>query len=125
MKIINANAHGENYIFGVRNNMYFSFQDIETIYHISEKEHIHNVIIVTSSKKYIHSSIDVKIKDYNIEVWDNEKLYSLLNESNSTLKTSDTSDDNCEIEEDTSSPINETSKNIGLLDSLFDKPDKL
>ena len=125
MKIVNASSHGENYIFGVRNTMFFSIEDLDIIHQISQKEHIHSIILVTNSKTYIQSNIWVKAKDYNMEVWDNGKLNSLLNESNSTLKTSDTSDDTCEIDEDSSDPINDTSKNNRIFNNFFDKPDRL
>ena len=125
MKIINASSHGENYIFGVRNTMFFSQEDIDIIYQMSKKEHIHSIIIVTNSKASIKSDIWVKIKNYNIEVWDNEKLNSLLNESSSTLKTSDTSDDTCEIENESTDPIDNTPEVTGLFNNLFDKPTRL
>ncbi len=125
MEIVNASAHGENYIFGIRNNMYFSINDINAIHHISERDHIHNVIIVTSSKTYIRPEIETKIKEYNMEIWDDEKLNSLLDEANSTLKTSDTSDDTCEIEKDSFDPIDDTPEVTGLFDNIFDKPDRL
>ena len=125
MKIINASTHGENYIFGIRNNKYFAYNDIETLHEISKKEHIHSVILVTTFKSYVPSSVLTKVNNYKFEIWDINKLNSLLDESNSTLKTSDTSDDTCDIDENADDPIKNTSEKKGLFDDLFKKPDRL
>lgn len=125
MSVIDASSHGENYIFGIRNNTLFLPGEIDLLHKLSEKEHIHNVIIVTSSENFIPSNTLVKIKNYGMEIWNTEKLNSLLNENISTLKTSDTSDDTCDIDENKDDPIDNSPKVNTFLGGLFNKPDRL
>ena len=75
-----------------------------------------------------------KIREYNIDVWDAQKLSALATEQSSAtsshkysvLKTSDTSDDKCHIDTNSFDPIQEESlKPHSLFSGLFDKPDHL
>jgi len=125
MSIIKANSHGENYIFGIKNNSYFLSTDVDKLYELSSKNHIHNIILITNSQSLVQSNILKKVKNYNMEIWDTEKLNSLLSNSTSTLKTSDTSDDTCKIDKSSYDPIDNTPKSNSLLGGLFNKPDRL
>lgn len=134
--IIRADNHGENYLFGVRKDGYsFSVQDIEKLYSIAQNLHIHLVIIATKTSISSTNSIYRKIREYGIDVWNEEKLKSLASEASSAtsshsfsvLKTSDTSDDTCEIDSNSFDPIQDEYKvkTHNLFSGLFSKPDHL
>lgn len=98
---------GNNFILAVKpNSTAFSSLDISTLYEKATQLHIHNKIIVTDIP--LNSSTTYrKLKEYEIEIWNSNKLNSFLvsNTSTSPLQTSDTSDDTCDIEEDSNDPI--------------------
>lgn len=135
LAIIQADNDGENYVFGVRKDAnQFTVSDIEKIYSIAQALHIHTVVIATNIPITNTNSIYRRLKEYNIEVWDNKKLSALASEMSSAnsshnysvLKTSDTSDDTCKIDEDSYNPIQETTlKPHSLFSGIFDKPDHL
>ena len=134
--IIRADNNGENYLFGVKKDLsYFTAQDIEKIYAIAQGLHIHTVVIATNTPITNTNSIYRKIREYNIEVWDIQKLTALATEASSAnsshnysvLKTSDTSDDTCHIDTDSFDPIQDEKavKTHSLFSGLFNKPDRL
>lgn len=135
LNIIRADADGENYIFGIKkNSSFFNINDISQLYNFAQKNHIHTVILVTSVPISNTSSIYPKIKEYNIEIWDFNKVLALANESStststhnySILKTSDTSNDTCKIDTNSYNPIQEDSvKTHSIFSGLFDKPEHL
>lgn len=135
LSIIRADNNGENYIFGVKkDSSLFSVRDIEKIYTIAQGLHVHTIVIATKMPITSTSSIYRKIREYNIDVWDMQKLTALASEQSSAnsshnysvLKTSDTSDDTCKIDENSFDPIQEEKlKPHSLFSGLFDKPEHL
>ena len=115
--LIKASSHGENYLFAKKTNIInFSITDINTIYDYAQKEHIHNIIILQQFNTFSDIMLK-KIKEYNIQIWDQNKINSLIHSPSTTsvLNTSDTSDDNCKIDTNYFNPIQEPSsflKNI-------------
>jgi hypothetical protein len=87
----------------------FSIMDINTIYEQAQKAHIHNVIILPLAYSAFSNTMLDKIKKYDIQVWDNNKINSLISSPNSSsvLSTSDTSDDKCHIDTNSFEPIQE------------------
>jgi len=123
--LITANAHGENFLFAQKNNMVqFSLMDINKIYEYAQRAHIHNIIILPSAYSSFSNTMLEKIKEYNIQIWDNNKINSLINSSNtsSILTTSDTSDDKCHIPPNQFNPIQEPTS---FWKNIFNKPDRL
>lgn len=135
LAIIRADNSGENYVFGVKKDLNpFSVQDIEKIYTIAQGLHIHTIVIASNTPITTTNSIYRRIREYNIEVWDIQKLRALSSEISSAnsshtysvLRTSDTSDDTCKIDTNSYDPIQEESlKPHSLFSGLFDKPDRL
>ena len=122
ISLIYANTHGENYLFALKNNSsYFSISDIIFLYEKAQKDHIHNVVVLLNSS---NNSILNKAKEYNIQIWDNKKLDSLISLSKTTniLQTSDTSDDTCKIDTNSFEPIQEPNS---FFKNLFKKPNRL
>ena len=108
IKIITANSRGENHMFALSNNpSVLSTTDINRIYEYAQKLHFHNII-----------------KEYNIQIWDNKKIDSLISSPGTThiLQTSDTSDDKCKIETNQSEPIQPYTS---FWKNMFKKPDRL
>ena len=124
--IISANNLGENFLYAMRNDITSMIpSNIETIYEYSKKEHIHNtIVIVKSLKDGITDNAKNKAKEYNIDVIEGNELIKMLDqEKASILKTSDTSDDTCEIDySQNEDPISEKSS---ILKELFKCPDRL
>lgn len=123
--LISASSHGDNYLFAQKNNMnQFSTMDITTIYEKAQKFHIHNIVLLTPSSVSFSNHLLKKIKEYNIQIWDNNKIDSLIYSAHTTsvLSTSDTSDDKCKITPDSFEPIQEPTS---LWKNLFSKPDRL
>ena len=121
---IRANSHGENYLFVFKNlTSVFTTLDIDKIYEYAQKEHIHNPVILVSQPSFSDNLLN-KIKEYNIQIWDNKKLDSLISTytTSSVLSTSDTSDDTCKIDPSQFNPIQEPTS---LWKRLFAKPDRL
>jgi len=133
--IIKADGRGENYIFGVKTtNAPFTSFDVEKLYELASRSHIHTVVLATNTTIQPTSPIYRKIRQYGIDVWDKEKLLSLSAYNNSTtsstsnhsiLKTSDTSDDTCEIDTNSFNPIQDGNLAEGFFSRLFDRPDRL
>ena len=124
MTLIKANSHGENYLFAFKlTNSAFTTLDIDRIYDTAQRGHIHNPVIVVLQPSF-SDNILKKIKEYNIQIWDNNKLDSLTSTytSSSVLSTSDTSDDTCKIDPSQFNPIQEPTN---LWKRLFAKPDRL
>lgn len=123
--LISASSHGENYLFAQKNNMsQFSTTDINTIYDKAQKSHIHNIVVLTSSSSTFSTTLLEKINSYNIQIWDNNKINSLIYSSNSksVLSTSDISDDKCKIDTNSFEPIQEPTS---FWKNFFNKPDRL
>lgn len=119
---------GENFLFAIKNgSSSFSLQDINILYEKAEQLHIHNRILITDFPVDNSSIISKKIKEYEIEIWDSSKLKSLGSSSSaSALKTSDTSDDTCDIEEDSTDPIQDGAfKTHGIFSFFNNKTEHL
>ena len=122
--LIQASSHGENYLFAKKNNAtYFSVMEITKIYEHAEKKHIHNTIILGHSNMLSNSALDI-IKKYNIQIWDQNKINSLIYSpaTSNILHTSDTSDDTCKIDKNEFNPIQEPKS---FLENIFKKPNRL
>lgn len=122
--LIKASSHGENYLFARKTNMtQFSIMDINMIYNQAQKEHVHNIIILQQSNTFSNNLLS-KMNEYNIKVWDQNKINSLISSPNasSVLTTSDTSDDTCEIDTNQFNPIQEPNS---FWKNMFKKPDRL
>ena len=75
---VTADANGENFIFAFKNNTtHFTINELESLYEKSEQLHIHNIVIINTSKVMFSDALKQKIKDYNIDVWNMNKLLSL------------------------------------------------
>lgn len=128
--IYQADACGENFLFAFKNNhTQFTLNDINILYEKAIKFHFHNRILISASNTY-PTYIQTKIQEYEIDIWNREKLISILkNDSSYTssiLKTSDTSDDTCEIDPDQNDPIQDGKFNTNSLLSIFgNKPNRL
>ena len=123
--IISASSHRENYLLAQKNNMVqFSTMDIDNIYEKAQKLHIHNIVVLTPSHTSFSNHLLEKIKNYDIKIWDDNKINSLIASSNSTsvLSTSDTSDDKCKIDSNSFEPIYEPTS---FWKKFFTKPDRL
>lgn len=135
LSIIRADKSGENYVFAVKKDAtLFTVRDIEKVYAIAQGLHIHTIVIAVKAPITNTNSIYRKIREYNIDVWDIQKLTALASEASSAtsshnysvLRTSDTSDDKCHIDKNSFDPIQEkTLKPHSLFSGLFDKPDHL
>lgn len=153
MSLYKADRSGENFLFAIKNNSNpVTLSDLTTLYEIAEKYHIHNKVFVTEYQINNSSVLYKKIKEYEIQVWnsatiakftsytdttnnyinplkDKIKMSTSFNSSSQTsfspIKTSDTSDDKCEIEE-AFDPIQEGAfKTHGIFSIFRDKPDHL
>lgn len=124
--IITADNLGENFLYAMRNDTTPIIPtNIETIYEYSKKAHIHNTtVIVKSLNNGITGNAQSKAKEYKLDVIEEIELIKMLNqEKASILKTSDTSDDTCEIDySQNDDPISEKSS---VLKKLFKGPDRL
>ena len=124
--IITANNLGENFLYAMRNDITSIIpSNVETIYEYSKKAHIHNTIIVVKSlENGMTVNAKSKAKEYNLDVIEENELIKILNqEEASILKTSDTSDDTCEI--DYSQNVDPISNKPSILKKLFKGPDRL
>ncbi len=128
ISLYKGDKSGENFIFGlVKNSYLFSYKDIYTLYEKGEALHIHNKVLITDYPITPSSPTYKKIKNYEITVWDSEKLRKLVyNEydsnssySTSPLNTSNTSDDTCDIDDDPYDPIQNGAFNTHSIFSIF------
>ncbi len=151
-KIIKADTHGENYVFAVTNdNARFNELDIKSIYEVAQKLHIHNIVIINQFKTQYPNNVLKIIEECEMEIWDLDKLNTLAGISNtndspkaentsirnelsrqtptitkSVLRTSNTSNDKCDINTDLDDPIQDFSEtHTSILKRLFRKPDRL
>ena len=135
LNIVRADAKGENYLFAYRNDIYIpSVTDIIKLHDFAKKLHIHSVVLVSYNPiPNTHPSYR-KVREYNIDVWDASKMMHLsrafdaetqTNTTHHILKTSDTSDDTCEIDASSYDPIQETPVSSNIFSGLFNKPDRL
>lgn len=89
MNFVTGDANGENFIFAFKNNnIQFNINELTTLYEKAQKMHIHNIVIINSSKAGFSNMIQQKISDYNIEVWDLNKLSSLALANNGAIDSS-------------------------------------
>lgn len=126
MTLYKGDKSGENFLLAIKSpSRPTSKLDLSTIYDIAEKYHLHNKILFTNEKINSNPSLSKGLKEYDIRVlnsFDFQKITS-SSESSSILETSDTSDDNCEIDESTS-PIKYQNSN-GIFSFLKNKSDRL
>lgn len=124
--IITANNLGENFLYAMRTDVTSILpSNIETIYEYSKKAHIHNTIVVVKSLTGgITDNAKGKAKEYNLDVTEESELIKMLSQERaSILKTSDTSDDTCEI--DYSQNVDPISDRTSIFKKLFKGPDRL
>jgi hypothetical protein len=124
--IVTANNLGENFLYAMKNDITSIIPvNIETINEYLKKVHIHNAIIVVKSlKNGITIEADSKAKEYNFDIVEENELIKILSQENTPiLKTSDTSDDTCEI--DYSQNEDPISDKPSILKKLFKGPDRL
>ena len=125
ISIYQADASGENFIFALKNtDKAYSLNDIEILNEKSKKFHIHNKILITNYPITESDLIYIKLHEYKIDTWNISKLIppskdSDSHYSSSILKTSDTSDDTCEIDLNSNDPIQDGKLNTHSLFSLF------
>lgn len=135
LNIVRADANGENYLFAYRNDIYIpSLTDITKLHDFAKKLHIHSAVLVSYNPiPNTHASYR-KVREYNIDVWDASKMMHLsrafdaetqIGTAHHILKTSDTSDDTCEIDTSSYDPIQETPVSTNIFSGLFNKPDRL
>lgn len=132
--LFQADDDGENFIFALKNNSTQpSMLDFQTLYEKAQKLHIHNKVFVSNYPVGNTSLLYKKLKELGIVIWDNNKLYSLANSTVSTnskntssvLTTSDTSDDDCEIDDEPFNPIQDGNSVHSLLSLFGNKPEHL
>lgn len=136
--IVKADADGENYIFGVKTiSSPFTNFEVEKLYELGTKAHIHTIVLATTTPITSSNPLYRKIQEYGFDIWDGKKLTALSLDRNditssspvksqySILKTSDTSDDTCEIAPNTFDPIQDGNLAEGLFSRLFDRPTHL
>lgn len=132
---VKADLHGENFLFEVKNTSDpIGKYEINSLYDMAKKSHIHNCILVYSNNP-ITPEVMRKIEDYNIQLWDTEKMQSLMQNLNTNIQentyesnvlhTSNTSDDKCKIEPSYNPIKDGQSIKNSILSGLFDKPDRL
>lgn len=131
-----ADKSGENFIFAVKNDATpITTKEVTLLYEKAEKYHIHNRILITDTPIDTSSPVYRKLVEYRLDVWNSSKLRELINSevrsgtvmaTASALKTSDTSNDTCDIEEEANDPIQDgTLHTHGIFSFLGNKPDKL
>lgn len=126
LTLCRGDKSGENFLFAIKNSFSpFSLQDIEKLYEKAEKLHIHNKILITDFPIDNTTITQKKLKEYEIDIWNSKKLASISEPhasspyDSSALKTSDTSDDNCYIEEDLDDPIQDGTFHTHSIFSIF------
>ena len=135
LTLITADSHGENYIFALKNDgSPYSSTELDSIYDKANKFHFHNVVIINKDSILPSSYLGKKIIEYNFEVWSLTKLISLARPSTdksssytkSVLRTSDTSYDNCKIDNTPVDPIQHgPDKSRSLFGNWLRKPNRL
>lgn len=127
LTLYRGDKSGENFLFAIKNSFSpFSLQDVEKLYEKAEKLHIHNKILITDFPIDNTIITPKKLKEYEIDIWNNKKLANISTPNasstydSSALKTSDTSDDNCYIVEDLDDPIQEGALHTHSIFSIFD-----
>lgn len=135
LEIIKADKSSENYLFEVKKDTSsFTMNNIQSFYEYAQKKHIHRIILVTYSPVENTSPIYKLVKEYDMDVWDYNKLLKLCIKFDATsdteysvsvLSTSDTSDDTC-TQDDSFDPIqDENPKTNSIFSGLFNKTDRL
>ncbi len=126
LTLCRGDKSGENFLFAIKNSFSpFSLQDVEKLYERAEKLHIHNKILITDFPIDNTIITTKKLKEYEIDIWNSQKLASISTPNTSStydssaLKTSDTSDDNCYIEEDLEDPIQDGTFHTHSIFSIF------
>lgn len=126
LTLCRGDKSGENFLFAIKNSLSpFSLQDVEKLYEKAEKLHIHNKILITDFPIDNTIITPKKLKEYEIDIWNSKKLASISTPNTSStydssaLKTSDTSDDDCYIEEDLNDPIQDGTFHTHSIFSVF------
>ena len=137
MTLYKGDKSAENFLIAVKSlSTPISDDDMLRIYDTAEKFHLHNKILFTNENTKNNTNLIKKLKAYDIQVLNYSDIQKLINniiipsnlktssnsKTTSILKTSDTSDDKCEIEEP-NNPIQY--KDSGFFSFLRNKPDRL
>ncbi len=124
--LFKGDKSGENFLFAIKNNPSpFSLQDIETLYEKSQRLHIHNRVLITDFPINNTTITQKRLKEYEIDIWNSAKLTKISTPStsstyeSSTLKTSDISDDTCQIDENLDDPIKDGALHTHSIFSIF------
>lgn len=128
MTFYRGDKAGENFLLAIKYwNIPLSNLDISAMYDVAQKFHLHSKIIFTNENINMNPSLVKKLKEYDVQVMNSADFKNLINGSNtvSVLKTSDTSDDDCPIDESTN-PIKYEKSGVRSILSFFrDKPERL
>lgn len=133
LTIYRGDKSGDSFIIASKNSLNtITTLDLTTINEVATKHHIHNKILICNYTFDNTSPVGKKLREYDIKVWSALKLFKLVAQNNndtvsttSPLSTSDTLDDDCEIEE-ANDPIQSGTFNTHGIFSIFnDKPDRL
>ena len=128
MTLYKGDKSGENFLLAIKSpSRPTSKLDLSTIYDIAEKYHLHNKILFTNENISSNPSLNKGLKEYNIRALNSFDFQNIMNGlgSSSILETSDTSNDNCNIDESTSPIKYEKSDSNGIFSFLKNKPDRL
>lgn len=116
---LRADFHGDNYLFNViKGNSAISDTILHPFIEYATKNHFHNLILVPGNS--IISSISQKtISEYQIEIWNQEKINELSHQENPSaiVKTSPVHD-SCKIEP-SEDPIQDGTKANSVWGNLF------
>ena len=128
MSLYKGDKSGENFLLAIKSSpTLISKLDLSTIYDIAEKNHIHNKILFSDEYINPNSSLYKTLEMYEIQILNNYDFKRLVSnaDSLSVLKTSNTSDDNCTIDESTNPIQYEKNTSYGILSFFKNKPDRL
>lgn len=115
---------GENFLIAIKLTYSpISNLDLSTIYDVSVKYHIHNKILLSNEDISSNQLLSKKLKEYEIRVIGAYEFQNLMNGSSSVLETSNTSDDNCHIDE-ANNPIKFVEPKFNIFSILKSKQDK-
>ena len=128
MNIYKGDKSGENFLLAIKlPYKTISNLDLSTIYDIAEKNHLHNKILISNENISSNPNLSKELKKYDIRIlnsFDFQRMVIGLG-SSSILTTSDTSDDDCDIDEP-NNPIKYERSDSNSIFSIFrNKPDRL
>ena len=128
MSLYKGDKSGENFLLAIKfSSNPTSKLDLSTIYDIAEKNHIHNKILFSDEYINPNSLLYKTLESYEIQILSNYDFQKLTCNSDflSVLRTSNTSDDNCNIDESTNPIQYEKNTSYGILSFFKSKPDRL